>query len=355
MAKFAAVAALLALSAGVLAHPDKPHEIRAHLETRSRVASYAKRAVEKCSASAEAAAVRERAVARRSNKLEALRQKRGIQAPTGDLERRADKAAFEKYNGISHDRTPGGFNRDTPAKDLFADNATSALMPETIIGPYYVEGELQRTDLTDGQAGVPTHLDFQFIDINTCKPMPNLLIDIWSANSTGVYSGVAAPLQGGVNTTHGRGVQTSDADGVVQFDSIFPGHYVGRTNHFHVMSTDGANVMPNGTFEGGNVRHIGQVYFDPSLISAVEALEPYKSNEQAVTSNTEDEFTADVASEDFDPFMNYAYLGENPQDGVLMWLTIGLDPVADYNKNRTPASHWYSDGGVDLTNGTPLP
>jgi protocatechuate 3,4-dioxygenase beta subunit len=30
-----------------------------------------------------------------------------------------------------------------------------------------------------------------------------------------------------------RGIQISDKDGAVQFDTIYPGHYPGRTNHIH--------------------------------------------------------------------------------------------------------------------------
>lgn len=33
-----------------------------------------------------------------------------------------------------------------------------------------------------------------------------------------------------------RGIQFSDADGVVQFTGIFPGHYTGRTAHIHSKS-----------------------------------------------------------------------------------------------------------------------
>lgn len=265
---------------------------------------------------------------------------------------RRDKASFEHYNEVSHDLTYKGFDLNTPVQTIFASNTTCALVPETIIGPYYVEGELIRTDITDGEPGVAVHLDFQFIDINTCEAVPNLLIDVWHANSTGVYSGVSAEGQGGLNTTFGRGAQQSDADGVVQFDTIFPGHYIGRTNHYHVMSTDGATVLPNGTFEGGTARHIGQTYFDPALIQAVEALEPYINNKQPFTTNIEDEYGVDQATPEYDPFHKYVYLGDKVSDGLLLWLTVGIDPAADYNENRTPAAHWHPGGGTDESNGT---
>lgn len=222
-----------------------------------------------------------------------------------------------------------------------------------VIGPYYVEGELICRKITDGEPGVKACFDFQFIDINTCEPVRRLLVDIWHANATGVYSGVATPGQGGLNTTYGRGVQQTDGDGVIQFDSIFPGHYEGRTTHIHVMSTDGADVLPNGTFDGGTVRHIGQTYFDEELIEAIEAVEPYARNKQRRTSNADDKLSADEATPEYDPFMKYVYLGDKPDDGLLAWITIGIDPDPDYDEDRTPAAHWYPGGGVDESDGAP--
>src|SRR4051812_8242189 len=120
--------------------------------------------------------------------------------------RARDTASLEKWQAVSHNKTGvDAFTLDTPTSTIFASNATCALVPETVIGPYYVEGELIRTDITDGQAGVPVHLDLQFIDIGTCAGVSSLLIDIWHCNSTGVYSGVAATGQGGLKSTHGRG------------------------------------------------------------------------------------------------------------------------------------------------------
>ncbi|KAM4060095.1 dioxygenase [Hirsutella rhossiliensis] len=344
MTKLSTLAAVLALFAGVLGHPSTPEGIRAALETRSRVTAHSRRALEKCANDPEALALRDRAVARRAAKAHALRTKRGLDS---SLVRRADRESLEKWSDISHNQSSKGYKLDTALKTIFTSNATCTLVPETIIGPYYVEGERIRTNLTDGQAGAATHLDFQFIDINTCKPIPELIIDIWHANATGVYSGVSAKGQGGLDSTHGRGVQKTDKEGVVQFDTVFPGHYVGRTNHFHVMSTTGAKVLPNGTFQGGTAQHIGQTYFDEALIKAVEAGEPYNQNKQPATSNAEDGNSADEATPEYDPFMNYVYLGEQPSDGLLLWTTIAIDPAADYNRHRTAAAHWHPEGGVD--------
>ncbi|KYK61232.1 extracellular dioxygenase [Drechmeria coniospora] len=351
MAKLSTLMAILALSVATHGHPSTEEAEQAYFESRRQVVANTKHNLEKCINSPASRALRNRAVARRAARATELRQRFGIKTAAAAHVRR-DSASLEKWASISHDYTASGFDLNTPTDVIFASNTTCALVPETIIGPYFVDGELLRTDITDGEPGVRTHVDFQFINIKTCEPVPELVIDVWQANSTGVYSGVSAPSQGGLKTNFGRGIQVSNSDGVVEFDTIFPGHYVGRTNHIHVMSTDQANLLLNGTFEGGTVRHIGQTYFDQSLIAAVEAVEPYVRNKQNVTSNLQDKYTGDQATPEYDPFFKHVYLGDSVDDGILVWLTIGLDLDANYNKNRTPAAHWHPGGGTDKRNGT---
>ena len=36
-------------------------------------------------------------------------------------------------------------------------------------------------------------MDIGVIDVNTCKPLPNVLVDIWQANATGHYAGHPGP------------------------------------------------------------------------------------------------------------------------------------------------------------------
>jgi protocatechuate 3,4-dioxygenase beta subunit len=41
-----------------------------------------------------------------------------------------------------------------------------------------------------------------------------------------------------LDATFLRGIQPSNDEGVVQFESIFPGHYTGRATHIHGMYTE---------------------------------------------------------------------------------------------------------------------
>lgn len=143
-------------------------------------------------------------------------------------------------------------------------------------------------------------MDAQFIDVDTCEPVPNVMWDVWHCNATGVYAGVVATGNGNgdedptnLNNTFLRGLQPSDGDGVAQFLSIFPGHYSGRATHIHVVAHTDGTVLANGTYTGGTVAHIGQIFFDQDLITEVNALEPYLSNTIAITENVDDRVVAD--------------------------------------------------------------
>jgi protocatechuate 3,4-dioxygenase beta subunit len=127
-----------------------------------------------------------------------------------------------------------GITASTDPSLLFTSNNSCILTPEVTQGPYWVQGELIRQDVTEDQEGVPLHLDIQLINVNTCEPVPQVYLELWHCNSTGVYSGVVANGNGdssdetNLNATFLRGIAQADASGVVQFDTLFPGHYTGR-------------------------------------------------------------------------------------------------------------------------------
>ena len=91
-----------------------------------------------------------------------------------------------------------------------------------------------------------------------------------------------------INATFLRGIQPTDSEGVVQVATLFPGHYTGRTAHIHILSHHNGTVLPNSTFQGGTISHIGQLFFDQDLITQVEQTAPYNTNTQPLTTNAED-------------------------------------------------------------------
>lgn len=85
-----------------------------------------------------------------------------------------------EYAAKSHNETSAlGYALDTPEATIFGSNNTCALVEETTIGPYYVTGEEIRSNITEGQAGIPMHIEMQFVNMNTCEPATEVLADIW--------------------------------------------------------------------------------------------------------------------------------------------------------------------------------
>lgn len=194
-------------------------------------------------------------------------------------------------------------------------------------------------------------LDYQVIDVDTCEPVPDVYVEIWHCNSTGVYSGVVAGGNGNsddesnLDATFLRGIQKSDSDGVAQFKSIFPGHYTGRATHIHVMVHTNATLLANETL-GNDIyaSHVGQAFFDQDLITAVEKVSPYSTNSQELTTNDDDSILAEEA-DDVDPFMNYVYLGDDVNSGLFAWISFGIN--TSYSSHISPAASYYEDGGVE--------
>ncbi|KAF6809396.1 putative extracellular dioxygenase [Colletotrichum musicola] len=345
-----AVAASVLLTS-IVAHPGEEHDpevAKREVALRRHVAFNNRRALNACAGSAADVALKQRAIQRRDAKLKELRQKRSISADA-PIRRRAEED-LSTWAAVDH-ASSEGYTLDTDPATLFAQNATCVIVPETTIGPYWVAGELIRTEMTDGQSGVPLHLDVQFVDVSTCAGVPEILVDAWHCNATGVYSGVSATGQGGLNSTFGRGVQQTDDDGVVQFDTMFPGHYTGRATHIHVKTTSGATVLDNNTYVDGTTNHVGQLFFDQSLISEVEAVTPYSTNQQELTLNSADSIAFDEATEDYDPFVQYVLLGDDISQGILAWITVGINTTADYSSSASAAAHYYAGGGVDTSSG----
>lgn len=213
-----------------------------------------------------------------------------------------------------------------------------------------VTGEYIRSDIRETQEGFDVVIDGQFINVDTCEPIPGLYWDLWHANSTGVYGGVIGSGNGNVddasniNTTFLRGIQPTDGDGVAQFTTVFPGHYAGRATHFHVVAHLNSTVLSNGTLTAGSVAHIGQLFFDQDLITEVNALEPYVSNTIAITTNADDRVFAAETETSSDPVVDYVLLGDTVADGLFAWISIGIDTSASYTYSA--ASNYGADGGT---------
>ncbi|KAL7755590.1 hypothetical protein ACKLNR_014688 [Fusarium oxysporum f. sp. zingiberi] len=222
------------------------------------------------------------------------------------------------------------FTLSTPESIIFASNGSCALSYQATVGNQYVAGEYIRHHVTEGQSGVPLTILLEILDWNTCEPVEDVFVEVWSCNATGVYGGVSTGNDtSDMDNTMLRGVQQTDSEGVVTFDTIFPGHYSVRANHIHLMvHTKAAASAKNGTLLDLSASYVGQVFFDQDLVHEVEALPAYAANKQVLTLNENDGLVKKELEAGSNPFMDYVRLGHNIEDGLLAWYTFGVDMSA---------------------------
>lgn len=147
------------------------------------------------------------------------------------------------------------------------------LAAEQTEGPYYLEGDKVRRNITEGKAGTPLTLNLKVVNASTCKPIKGATVDIWHCDAVGAYSGV----EQSVGRTFLRGIQKTNAQGIATFQTIYPGWYRGRTVHIHVK-----------VHVAGNVVHTGQLYFPDAVTDVVYKRTPYSSRPGRDTRNTAD-------------------------------------------------------------------
>jgi protocatechuate 3,4-dioxygenase beta subunit len=172
--------------------------------------------------------------------------------------------------------TTGGTGGTTSggAGSTTGSTVSCILTPEMTEGPFYIDGEAIRTDITEGLPGTPLRLDLGVADASSCEPIKDAVVEVWHADAAGDYSGFGG---GASSMTFLRGGQVSDANGRVAIDTIYPGWYQGRTVHIHVK-----------VHAGGNVVHTGQLFFDDSLTDDVYAASPYDERGDRTTRNDQD-------------------------------------------------------------------
>jgi protocatechuate 3,4-dioxygenase beta subunit len=152
---------------------------------------------------------------------------------------------------------------------------TCVLTPEMTEGPYYVEGDKVRRNITEGKPGLPLLLKLAVLDVSTCKPITGAAVDIWHCDAGGLYSEESQLGTG--DLTFLRGIQKTDKNGVATFRTIYPGWYQGRTVHIHVK-----------VYLGGRTVHTGQLFFRDTLTDVVYKRAPYASRGSRTTRNATD-------------------------------------------------------------------
>jgi protocatechuate 3,4-dioxygenase beta subunit len=190
-----------------------------------------------------------------------------------------------------------------------------AIIPEVTEGPYYFDPAMERVDITEGRPGIPTRIRLQVVD-GACAPMPGARVDIWHCDATGVYSGYAGQGDDGSVDTTGqtfmRGTQFADDNGIVEFETIYPSWYRGRTTHVHFkIFLDETNILT------------GQIFF-PDALSEYIYLNVPPYNDRAGTRDTLNSNDSIAAQSTRAAF---AFIKELEEE-YLVAMIVGVDPTA---------------------------
>ncbi|MER5891899.1 intradiol ring-cleavage dioxygenase [Streptomyces sp. NPDC001876] len=241
------------------------------------------------------------------------------------------------------------------------------LTSETTEGPYYIDADKIRKDITEDKEGIPLTLRLKVIDSDTCKPLKQAAVDIWHCDALGIYSGYESMSQGGpggggtppsgaptdvptdapTGTPTGtppsggpgggggghseptdderylRGTQLTDKHGYVEFTTVFPGWYQGRAVHIHTKVHVGGKMTDAG-YEGGHTCHTGQFFFAESAVLDSARIEPYSTSTTTRTTLTED--TIYDRSGVTGGLLKLSYGKGRMARGVTGSITMGVDP-----------------------------
>jgi protocatechuate 3,4-dioxygenase beta subunit len=199
-----------------------------------------------------------------------------------------------------------------------AEAASCVLTPELTEGPYYLDLEKIRRNITEGHAGLRLDLRIKVVDSTTCKPIDSVAVDIWHADAAGVYSGVQ-----GNSGTFLRGVQLTNSNGVATFRTIYPGWYQGRATHIHLKTHVGGRSSGS-TYGGGHVAHTGQLFFPGRTTDRVAKLSPYNKRTVTRTRNSQDNIYGQGGTKVSLKRRKAGIL----RAGFIATITVGIDPTA---------------------------
>jgi protocatechuate 3,4-dioxygenase beta subunit len=152
----------------------------------------------------------------------------------------------------------GATNQGTVSE--FDGAARCTRTAEETEGPFYFEVDRVRSDIREGRPGSELRLGVRVRDLSAgCEPIRNAVVDVWHCDATGSYSERGE--------TFLRGLQVTDNKGTVEFTTLYPGWYPGRTVHIHAkVHIDKQTVLTT------------QFYFADDFTDRVFSREPYASD-----------------------------------------------------------------------------
>ncbi len=156
------------------------------------------------------------------------------------------------------------------------------LTPVQDEGPFFLPAP-ERADIREDRHGIPLQLDLRLVAGDGCSAFSDALVEIWHCDARGDYSSYPPGISrkpfetlkllatesrdGHVppsnDTAFLRGSQRTGSDGLVRFQTIFPGWYDPRIPHIHVkVFAEGEGVLTT------------QLYFPMDYCNAIYSSHP---------------------------------------------------------------------------------
>jgi protocatechuate 3,4-dioxygenase beta subunit len=163
---------------------------------------------------------------------------------------------------------------------------------EATAGPYPNLSPLNRRDVRSNTTGGTTPKDgaelvlrIKVMDLAAlCGPIAGAVVDIWQCDALGVYASYEPFATAGQDFL--RGYQKTNAQGIAEFLTIFPGAYSGRAIHIHFSIRASVGVLaPNASGSGMPDVFIAQLYFEDADSYAIFGAHPIYQGGSAITPN----------------------------------------------------------------------
>lgn len=233
--------------------------------------------------------------------------------------------AADSYTGTG-DTSVGDTGSDSLSKGAWLSGTTALLGAnyavsfeqecsqycDVTLGPCYAETQA-RKDISEDVKGLPARMSFKVVD-SDCNPVAGAVVDVWHCAPNGIYSGDDAAdmcTEGNTEARDARwfrGTQTTDDNGVVEFDTCMPGWYSSRAVHIHFQVRQGNDAYVT-----------SQLGFPEVLLKDVFDSHPvYSPYGQPDVPNSSD----NILSKDLEAFL---FKWRRADDGALvLWKTLGI-------------------------------
>ncbi|KAG8821664.1 hypothetical protein FRC17_009756 [Serendipita sp. 399] len=233
----------------------------------------------------------------------------------------------------------------------------------SLLSPYYLRDDFVRGDIREDLEGTTLYLDIGVIDIQTCQPAEDVFVEIWSCSPRGEYSAFGSGGTTNSTTGGGGGGGGGNSTAVPPSGSGGGGGPPSQTMSGPLPSGSGqpggGGGGPGGGGGGGSgskansknflrgglpveanglVEMTGQIFFDEAINALVLAQEAYSGTGQSRTYNADDGILEQANTGGFSAFADIEWLGDSLEEGLLGYITIGIDSNAEYN--ITTNNYW---------------